>query len=213
MAMRGSTVRGTPIHHIGNTAHEGVKPGVPKGYESEDGGARTTHEQYRSDKRGYQRAPNDGTPYHSEAGNGPEFRREVVRSTNAESSDHGNQNDPRSNGPTVLLDTHGPMEGFMPRESGGVMDSPVPAHAARFDAGTMHEEDEAHLGSGLEHLAGAKVNNDLRRLDGVMSRGLDSTSHPGEDEFELTRDDTLKGPEAGSARDVQGSSGVKRIRE
>lgn len=207
MAMRGSSVRGTPVRHIKVDGLEDTREGKP------DGMVGTVHKQFDSDRRGYQSDPRGGTPYHSDDGNPADARREVLRSTNAESSDHGNQNDPHSNGPTVALDTHGPMEGFMPRENGGVLDSPVPAHAAQFDAGTMHEEDEAHLGSGLEHLAGAKVNNDLRELDGVMSRGMDSTSHPDEDELELTRDDTLRKPEAGSWKDVEGSAPQKRIRE
>lgn len=199
--MRPSTIRGTPYHHVDARAGQGTAPGTPKGMNG------TSPEQYSSDHRGYQQDPRGGTPYKSQAGNPPGAMREVSHDEKGGvviSEAGQNHNDPHANGMTVLLDTHGAGEGFMPKEDGGVMDSPVPAHAARFEADFIPTEDAAHLGTGLEYLAAAKSNNDLRKLDGVMSRGTDSTSHPDEDEFELTRDDTLRSPEAGSMRDVQG---------
>lgn len=192
MAMRSSTVRGTPVHHIDARGGEGQRGG-----EKPNGMVGTVHEQYDSDRRGYQSDPRGGTPFNSERGNPPGARREVARGTNLESADHGNQNDPHSNGQSVMLDTHGYERGYMPKEEGGVMDSPVPGHAARFDTTTVHEEDRAHLGTGLEDLAGK--NNDLRDLDGVMSRGIMGTSKPTAPEKELIEDDDR--PETAGAQE------------
>lgn len=205
---KGQVVRGTPVHHIGpaGTAHEGVGARTPHGFKG------TQPEEYTSDERGYQAGRDHGTPYHSREGNGPEARRVVAQGTNVESSDHGNQNDPRTNGKGVVLDgANNPERAFSPPHA-RAMDSPVPEHAPEFDPSFIPHEDRAHLGSGIEHLGGASVNNDLRRLKGVMARGMDSTSHPNEDEQELTRDDTLRGPAAGTQKDVQGHS-EKPIRE
>jgi hypothetical protein len=200
--MKQSSVRGTPYHHVNATGGQGQRGGSP----AENRGS-TVHEEFRGDGINTQTRTN-ATPYRSERGNPPGARREVERSTNAESADHGNQNDPHSNGPTVMLDTHDAADGWMPREEGGVMDSPVPAHAPVFDAAFIPTEDRAHMGSGNESVA----NTNLVEIGGVMSRGTDSVSHPGEDEFELTRDDTLTKPEAGTQKDVQGKN-IGRIRE
>src|SRR5579859_8013365 len=149
MAMRGSSVRGTPVHHVSNTAKEGIAPGTPKGMKG------TSPEQYDSDRRGYQSDPRGGTPYHSDAGNGPETRRVVShdRYGKVESNQQGNANDPVNNGSGVVLDgTNDYSRGYMPRGE-PTEDSPVPRHAAVFDAGFIHKEDEAHAGRGNEATA------------------------------------------------------------
>lgn len=175
MAMKGSTVRGTPVRHVTVGARgEGERAGKPSGMEG------TVHEQYSSDKRGYQSDSRSGTPYHSEDGNPPNSRREVIRSTNAESSDHGNQNDPHSNGPGVMLDVGDYGTGYAPRDE-PTMDSPVPRHAPVFGTGFIETEDRAHMGKGAENQA----RDDLLKIGGVMSRGMVGTSgkNAPEDEF------------------------------
>lgn len=173
MAMKGSTVRGTPYHHVGNTAREGMKAGTPKDMEG------TSPRGMSSDNRGYQPNPRGGTPYHSDDGNSDEYKRQVAHGTNLESSDHGNQNDPRSNGAGVMLDANGMDRGFSPRPE-RTMDSPVPGHAPEFDTGFIQEENRKHLGSGNE-----RGNEDLVKGGGVMSRGMKNVSRPGGAETEM----------------------------
>lgn len=202
MAMRGSSVRGTPYHHISNTAHEGIKAGTPKGMKG------TVPDGYA--EPGIHTGPQGpGTPYHSQAGNGPETRRVVAHGTNVESSDHGNQNSPESNGKGVIFDGANDYNaGFMPHAEAPI-DSPVPRHAPGFDTRSIREEDRAHVGTrnegALESLIDGK---------GVMSRGMDTVSRSSEPETELIKDDVFRGTggSAGSPRDIQGH-GIKRSRE
>lgn len=182
--MARNSVRGTPYHHVGTgqTRSEGMRPGLPMGSDGE-----TTMRQYRGTGMDTKQGP--GTPYRSERGNSDEFSRTVEQSTNAESSDHGNQNDPASNGDGVVLDGANRYgNGFSPRAA-PTLDSPVPGHAPVFDTGFVETEDKAHLGSG--NAGGA---DDLINGGGVMSRGMVGTSKSSDrDETELTHDDTLRG--------------------
>jgi hypothetical protein len=203
--MKQTTVRGTPYTH--KTVH-GLEDSRGNGSPSENRGS-TVHEQFREQGINTERRV-QATPYSSENGNPADARREVLRSTNAESSDHGNQNDPRSNGHGVVLDGANSYErGYQPPHA-PALDSPVPRDAPWFETTTIREEDRAHLGHGVGGDENAQ--DSLLACNGVMSRGLDSVSHPGESETELTRDDTLARPEAGTQKDVQGHAG-RRIRE
>lgn len=180
--MKSTTVRGTPYHHVSaaGTAHQGVKAGL-KGMEG------TTPSEYSSDKRGYQSDPRSGTPYQSQRGNGPEYRREVARGNNLESADHGNQNDPASNGVGVMLDgANEYSRGYTPRDE-RTLDSPVPAHAAIFRPGFIKTEDEAHAGTGNERTA----RDNILEIGGVMSRGMVGTSSSRGPETELMEDDDM----------------------
>jgi hypothetical protein len=185
MAMRGSSVRGTPVRHIGTsgTTNEGVAPGRPSGMKN------TVHPQYEADHRGYQTDPRSGTPYNSQAGNSDEFSRTVSSDKYGHVIDDaaGNMSDPASNGAGVVLDgADSPDNGNSPR-SEPTMDSPVPGHAPVFNPADMVAENRAHLGSGNE--IGMR---DLIRGGGVMSRGMDTVSQADNtDEDELLHDDVL----------------------
>lgn len=198
--MARNVVRGTPYHHIDAKGGQGQRGGEP----AENQGS-TVHAQFREDGINTETRARS-TPYHSEAGNPPGARREVLRSTSAESSDHGNQNDPRSNGSGVVLDGADSYErGFQPPHE-PTTDSPVPRDAPWFDTRTIREEDVAHLGEGTGGSENAS-STDLRELGGVMSRGMIGTSKKSDkDEGELTKDDTLpEVPPAAKVREHDGS--------
>lgn len=183
----GKSVRGTPIHHVGTsgTSHEGMKHGAkPAGMKG------TVHEQYDSDRRGYESDKRSGTPYHSQDGNGAETRRVESHGKYGRVIDKaaGDQADPSANGSGVVLDGAERYEnGHMPHAH-PTMDSPVPRHAPVFDAGFIAREDAAHAGRGNEGTA----RENIMEIGGVMSRGMDTVSQAGNrDETELTHDDTL----------------------
>jgi hypothetical protein len=191
MAMKGSTVRGTPIHHVGNTSREGMSAGTPKGMKG------TSPEQYDSDRRGYQSDPRGGTPYRSETGNGSETRRVVSsdRYGKVESNQQRNANDPLNNGHGVVFDgANEYSRGYAPRGEASE-DSPVPRGAPVFDAGFIASEDRAHAGRGNEQTA----RDDILSIGGVLSRGMVGTSKANGPENELTQDDTggLRGADTG----------------
>lgn len=191
--MRGSSVRGTPYHHVGpgGTAHEGIKPGTP-------GGMRGTTPQDLAGT-GINTRGGPGTPYRSQAGNGPEARRVVSsdRYGKVESGSAGDQADPQSNGRGVVFDGHNEYSrGFDPQGE-DVMDSPIPRDAPRFDPDFIPREDAAHMGSGNE--SGARTS--LVEVGGVMSRGMVGTSTSSGPETELTED---------GAHDIQNAGGHVR---
>lgn len=179
--MRGSTVRGTPVHHVTQGSRgEGQRGGEPRGMQGQ-----TTHENYQSESRGYrdEHFPHRGTPYTSEDGNPPNARRTV-----GDHPTHGivhsesglDMNDPKSSiGQGVVLDdgAHRYEGGFQTTAHTPTEDSPVPGHAPHFDPGFIAKEDRAHLGSGNERGV-----DDLVRAGGVMSRGMEGTSRHGESE-------------------------------
>lgn len=178
---RSSSVRGTPYHHVGpaGTAHEGIKPGTP-------GGMRGTSPENLSGT-GINTRGGQGTPYHSQAGNGPEARRVVSSDRYGKVIDDaaGDQSDPQANGRGVIFDGHNEYgRGFDPQGE-EVMDSPIPRDAPRFDPGFIPREDAAHMGSGNE--SGARTS--LVEIGGVMSRGMVGTSTSRGSETELTEDD------------------------
>lgn len=187
--------RGTPFNHAGNSLH-GV--GMRE-HAAASGMTSTVLPQYESEKGGYRNADGTGTPLQHQKGNPPDARREVARGTNLESSDHGNQNDPRSNGKGVILDGQNEYRaGYQePAERKGVMDSPVPAAAPIFDADNILIEDRAHMGRRGENQA----NDNILAIGGVLSRGMESTSRPSDhDEEELIHDDELTGRQQESVK-------------
>jgi hypothetical protein len=185
--MARNTVRGTPYTHIKAGNSQGMAPGTPAGYTGTQG------KLYGRDV--IDTRPIGGTPYHSEAGNGPETRRVVSQDKygKVESNQQGDANDPTNNGSGVILDGANSYErGFAPSDH-PTMDSPVPRNAPTFDEGSILKEDLAHLGRGNE-----RGREDLVRAGGVMSRGMVQKSTSSGPEDELTTDDTL--PSVGPAR-------------
>lgn len=197
MAYRGARVVGTPYRKIENTAHQGIKPGTPKGF---SGGSETSPDQYEGSQRGNRQVRSEmsggrreiGTEYHSDAGNGPEFRREVSHGEHGGHviSEHGqNMNDPSSNGNGVILDHMSREAGYTPKGD-RTMDSPVPERAPDFDTRTIAEENRAHAGRRNERTAV----DTLASIGGVMSRGMEGTSDgESEDELEVNEDLGPKG--------------------
>jgi hypothetical protein len=180
MTMARTVVRGTPYTSIKAGNAEGRAPASPKGSDGE-----TSMEQYRG--TGMSTAQGRGTPYRSEAGNGPESKRVVSadRYGKVMSNQQGDANDPMNTGPGVLLAGMGEDHSPPPAAA---LDSPVPGGAPVFDPGFMEIENREHLGSGNERATGGLVS-----VGGVMSRGMKGTSTPEGSETELTDDDTLPG--------------------
>lgn len=188
--MARTVVRGTPYRHIDIKGMEGARAGEPAGADGQ-----TTMRQFRGTGMSTAQSAR-GTEYHSVNGNPADARREVVRTTMPHSDDHGNQNDPVSNGPTTMLDVGSLANGSM-APLHATTDSPVPLNAPLFEPGWIASENRAHLGTGNERGAEGLV-----AAGGVMSRGMIGTSKPGAPETALTSDDTL--PEVAAAAKVRG---------
>jgi hypothetical protein len=188
--MARSIVRGTPYTHItSQTANQGIRAGIPKGSDGQ-----TTMEQFRGTGMSTAQSAR-GTPYHSEAGNPDEARRQASHDRYGHVIDDaaGNQADPRVNGSGVVFDgSHNVMNGNMPPPA-ETFDSPVSRDAPVFDPGFMVEENREHLGhgSGVTAPNRAQSEHDLLAVGGVMSRGMVSTSTPDGDEHQLIQDDIL----------------------
>lgn len=180
--MSRTVVRGTPYTSIKPGNAEGRAPGTPKGSDGE-----TSMSQYRG--TGMSTTQGRGTPYRSEAGNGPESKRVVSadRYGHVMSNQQGNANDPANTGKGVVLDSAAGAS-FGPAAAPS-LDSPVPTAAPVFEPGWMEAENRAHLGRGNEKVA----TGGLVSAGGVMSRGMKGTSTPQGAETELTDDDTLPG--------------------
>lgn len=196
--MKSTTVRGTPYRKLDNLNGQGQRPQLPVGNK----GTVDSHTAEPGIRTGPQ---GPGTPYNSEAGNGPETVRTVSKDkygkviTNAA----GNMNDPASNGDGVILDSVG--KDYQDPRHEPLLDSPVAKGAAQFDTGLIVRDNRAHLGSGSGPTApnDANARDDLLAIGGVMSRGMDSTSQTGQPEDELTKDDVFSTGGAGSKSDVQ----------
>ena len=191
MAFRGSTHRGTPVTSVKAGNNQGMGAGKPSGYEGTSR-ARNPGANFTSDTRGYQSSERSGTPYHSQDGNGPETRRLVTRDAHGRDvvSEHGmRMNDPASNGAGVVFDGANNREaGYQPHQH-PMIDPPVPEHAPNFKPEWIQEENRAHLGTAIEHLAG----EGLVELGGVMSRGMVGTTKPHDPATILTSDDDYPG--------------------
>jgi len=189
MAYRGSTHRGTPVTSVKASNTQGMGAGKPAGY-SGTSRDRNPGASFTSDTRGYQSSRESGTPYHSQDGNGPETRRLVTRDAHGRVPDHGIvHNDPASNGAGVIFDGANNREaGYQPPRH-PMIDPPVPEHAANFKPEWIQQENRAHLGTGLEHLA----DEGLAELGGVMSRGMVGTTKPTDPATILTTDDDYPG--------------------
>jgi hypothetical protein len=205
MAYRGTVHRGTPYRHVGpnETNRQGMEHGSKPG--GMDG---TSKSQFGSEKGGYrdEHVSGHGTPYQSRDGNPADAKRLVERSVSAESSDHGDQNDPHSNGPSVMLDVGDYTSGYAPRIE-HTLDSPVPEHAPIFDRRTIRQEDRAHAGMRNEQTA----TDNILEIGGVLSRGQVGSSSRHGPETELLQDDEY-GLE-GHATQSQPRGSVKHLKE
>lgn len=178
--MRGTSVKGTP--YISKSSSEGGNAGKPAGYTG------TVGPLYGRDiidtrKQG-------GTPYQSTNGNPATTRRVVSADTYGRvmSGSAGQMNDPLSNGNGVVLDSV--SSDYEDPTISPSMDSPVPGNAPMFQTSNLLTITQMRMGS---NMSPAHAKDDLVALGGVMSRGLDTISKPGESEMELTTDDTLPG--------------------
>lgn len=205
MAFRGTVVRGTPYTFKGGNNREGMTHGggKPDGYA---GRAGTVRDQYEGSGKGPEQVRAEmsgektlGTPFQSQDGNGPEYRR--VRSDNKFGevvSENGiNHNIPEQNGNGVILDVS-EREGRHARPE-QTMDSPVPMGA---QAPIRDEPDVLNdLHSGVGSYWGRNDGPKARILEnnGVMSRGTLGTSKRDGGEDELLEDDVLKNLRRGGA--------------
>jgi len=166
--MKRTTIRGTPINHVGPSgAFVGNREGYgaassPPGYDGQ-----TTKDQFRG--TGMSTAQGPGTPYNSQPGNPDETLRTassgrygIVRSENGQ--DHNNSS---SNGTGVLLDGTSDVDNGYLAAPAQTLDSPVPARAPRFDPKDILTENLAHLGKDQPETL---VEGDLVKIGGVMSR-------------------------------------------
>jgi len=193
--VKSTTVRGTPVRHISNTAREGFNNGAkPVGMSG------TVNKQFEGDQKGNrQEGIARGTPYESRNGNSDEFSRTVSRDKYGRVIDPaaGDQADPRANGNGVVLDGMSREEGYTPKRE-QTEDSPVPQGSPTFDTRTIRDENVAHLGQGI----GARPSqaaDDILEIGGVMSRGMVGTSTPQGGEDELAEDDVLRNLGSGGA--------------
>jgi hypothetical protein len=191
--MKQSSVRGTPVRHVSNTAREGMGAGKPKGYEG------TVNKQFQGDQKiNREEGISTGTPYQSREGNSAEAKRTVSQGRyGMVIGEAGDNQNPHVNGNGVLLDGMNRDRGYEP-PSERTLDSPVPDGSPVFDAGFIQTENRAHLGKGIG-VSDAQINDDVLGIGGVLSRGMRGTSTPGGGENELTDDDTLRG-NTGSSR-------------
>lgn len=186
--MKSTSVRGTPVRHITNTAREGIAPGTPKGMSG------TVNKQFEGDQKGNrQEGVASGTPYTSKAGNSDEFmrRRPTTGAIAADDQVGADFNNPRSNGNGVILDGISRDSGYTPQPE-RAMDSPVPSDAPTFDPSFIRQENLAHLGQG-QGASPAQAADEILNIGGVLSRGMRGTSSSSRPEDELTDDDRLTG--------------------
>jgi hypothetical protein len=175
-----TSIRGTPYIKLGGT--EGGSAGKPAGYTG------TVGPQYGRDiidTRGQ-----GGTPYQSTNGNPATAKRVVSADLYGKvmSNQQGNANDPNNNGGGVVLDSV--TTDYEDPAIQPAMDSPVPGSAPMYQTANIVSVNQARMGS---NMSPAHAKDDLLALNGVMSRGMDNISKPGEAETELTDDDTLPG--------------------
>ena len=194
--MKSSTVMGTPIRHIGASGGEGQMAGKPGGMSG------TVNRQFEGDQKGNRELGiASGTPYNSVNGNPPGAKR--VRSSSkygpVMDSLAGNQADHLNNGTGVLFDGPSDATGMRPSNQPPTMDSPVPmgAQAPVPNAPRI----KANLCSGIgDYWTGNTGPKDaIIENNGVMSRGMESTSTTAGGEFELEEDDLLKNLGAGGS--------------
>ncbi len=193
--MKSSSVRGTPVRHIGNTAHEGMSGAKPSGMSG------TVNRQFEGDQSGNrQTGLKTGTPFNSRNGNSDEFSR--TRSSDRKGGmviddAAGNQNDPKANGNGVLFDGVSRATDYLARDA-GAMDSPVPLGAPILRHGAIRTENIEHLGQGIG-ASPSQAGDEILSIGGVMSRGMDGVDKPGDSEESLLEDDTLRNMGSGGA--------------
>lgn len=181
--MARTSVRGTPYTHIKASNTEGQRPGIPMGSDGQ-----TSMQQFRG--TGMSTTQSSGTPYRSEAGNGPETMRMVSsdRYGMVEDRSAGNLSDPKSNGDGVVLD--GMTRDYASPPVHPALDSPVPSGAPVFMTDNIPRVNDMRNGVGIG--AGPVQGRDnLLDCGGVMSRGMVGTSSSSGPETELTDDDVL----------------------
>ena len=182
--MKSSTVRGTPINKIDNPGFTASKPGGMNG---------TVNTHFQGDQSQQPQA-GSGTPYASRNGN-PDQARRVAEGGSPKGgvvlSENGiNMNAPESNGNGVVLDGVTKEKDYTPWNE-PAMDSPVPTGAQRPLESSMNIINAMVSGNGKDYSGSKVIPDNLMETGGVMSRGMVGTSKPGNDERELTRDDTI----------------------
>ena len=208
MAFRGTVVRGTPYTFKGGNSREGMTHGggKPEGYA---GRAGTVRDQYEGSRRGPDQVRTEmggektlGTPFQSQDGNGPEYRR--VRSDNkfGEVVSEGgiNHNIPEQNGNGVILDRISEDRDYVPwGGEDAVMDSPVPQGAQRPSPGSANDLNALRNGEGSYWSRNEQIKDQILANGGVLSRGMLGTSKRNGSETELVEDDALKNLGRGGA--------------
>lgn len=191
--MKSTSIRGTPVHHIGTggTRMEGVTPGKPKGMSG------TVNQQFEGTQVTNRENGATGTPYNSRVGNSDEAIR--VRSHGKyginDANGQGEMNNPVSNGNGVIFDG---IQDFMP-PSEPALDSPVPSGAqapipeAAKDLAALRSGEGSYWGRGAGPL------DNFQEMGGVMSRGMIGTSTPAGGENEMLEDDVLMNLGSGGA--------------
>lgn len=191
--MKQSSVRGTPVTSISRNNGQGwLSPGAkPAGYSG------TVNKQFEGDQKGNNQVGiASGTPYQTASINDdiqPAPNRSkygIVLSENGM-----NMADPKQNGNGVLFDGVSREHGYLAPDA-HTMDSPVPQGAPHFDTRTIAQENIAHLGVGA--VPGREA-DDILSIGGVISRGMDGTSHANGGEMELLEDDLLRNEGRGGA--------------
>jgi hypothetical protein len=194
--MKPSSVVGTPFHSIKASNSQGMMHGAkPSGMSG------TVNRQFEGDQRiNREEGISTGTPYQSQDGNGPETK--VTRSHglygDVETPSAGNQASPTSNGNGVILDGIDRARDYTakPRPA---MDSPVPEGSQKPQDNASIKLNEIRNGQGKYWGADDAIEDNIVAAGGVLSRGMENVSRPGESETELLEDDYLRNLGAGGA--------------
>ena len=193
--MKSSSVRGTPYTRVSNTRTEGMMHGAkPKGMSG------TVNKQFEGDQKGNRQVGvAQGTPYQSQDGNSDEFMRTRSNGKYGVVMDPaaGNLADPAANGNGTILDGMSREMGYTPMPA-ATMDSPVMTGAPHFDTRMIRAENLAHMGQGIG-AAPSQSGDDILAIGGVISRGMQGTSHKSGAETELAEDDDLRNLGRGGA--------------
>lgn len=191
--MKSSSVRGTPVRSISANNGQGFNNGgKPAGMSG------TVSRQFEGDQKGNaQVGIATGTPYQSSSVNDDKAPKTARAKYGMVTDQNGDQASPTSNGNGTLFDGVSREGAYLP-PAAGAMDSPVTHGAPALNPGAIRVENLAHLGQGIG-ASPSQASDEILKIGGVMSRGMQGKSHASGGEEELLEDDVLRNLGPGGA--------------